>query len=81
MAKPIFTKLGMYIMASEAISTAYFINPSHQSVRLYVYPFIVDRQQQGRNVTMATDIHATIEELLEKSFPMRPVSYQRKAGD
>jgi hypothetical protein len=31
-AEPIFIKLGMYIMASQPISTAYFINPSHQSV-------------------------------------------------
>jgi hypothetical protein len=30
-------KLGMYIMAPEPISTAYFIDASHQSVRLYVY--------------------------------------------
>jgi hypothetical protein len=34
-------KLGMYIMAPEPISTAYFINPSHHSVCLYVYPPIV----------------------------------------
>jgi hypothetical protein len=41
MAEPIFMKLGMYIMAPEPISTAYFINPSRQSVCLYVYPRIV----------------------------------------
>jgi hypothetical protein len=35
-AEPIFMKLGMYIMAPELISTTYFINPSHQSVCLYV---------------------------------------------
>jgi hypothetical protein len=29
-------KLGMYIMAPEPISTAYVINPSHQSVCIYV---------------------------------------------
>jgi hypothetical protein len=33
-----FAKLRTYIMAPEPISTAYFINPSHQSVCLYVYP-------------------------------------------
>jgi hypothetical protein len=38
MAEPIFIKLGMYIMALEPISTVYFINSSHQSVCLYVYP-------------------------------------------
>jgi hypothetical protein len=40
MPESIFIKLGMYgyIMAPETISMAYFINPSHQSVYLYVYP-------------------------------------------
>jgi hypothetical protein len=38
MPEPIFMKLGMCIMAIEPISGAYFINPSHQSVCLYVYP-------------------------------------------
>jgi hypothetical protein len=33
MPEPIFMKL-----ATGHISTAYFINPSHQSVCLYVYP-------------------------------------------
>jgi hypothetical protein len=37
MPEPIFMKPGMHIMAPEPISTAYFINPSHQSVCLYVY--------------------------------------------
>jgi hypothetical protein len=38
MPKPIFIKLDMYIMAPEPIPTSYFINPSHESVYLYVYP-------------------------------------------
>jgi hypothetical protein len=38
MPEPIFMKLGIYITAPAPISTAYFINPSHQSVFLYVYP-------------------------------------------
>jgi hypothetical protein len=62
MAELIFMKLGLYIMALEPISTAYFINPSHQSVCLYVYPPVGARQQQGKNVTTAKDTHATIEE-------------------
>jgi hypothetical protein len=33
----ILIKFDMYIMAPEPISTAYFINPSPQSVGLYVY--------------------------------------------
>jgi hypothetical protein len=48
-------KLGVYIMASEPISTAYFINPSHQSVCLYVYPPIVARQRLGRHVPVAVN--------------------------
>jgi hypothetical protein len=35
--EPVFMKLGMYVMAPEPISTAYVINPSQQSVCLYVY--------------------------------------------
>jgi hypothetical protein len=41
MPEPIFMKLGMYIVAPEPITTAYSINPSHQSVCLYVYPLPV----------------------------------------
>jgi hypothetical protein len=36
MAEAVFMKLGMYIMAPELISKAYFINPSHQSVSVFV---------------------------------------------
>jgi hypothetical protein len=54
----------MYIMAPEPISTAYLINPSHQSVYLHVYPPIISRQRPGINVTAATNTHTTIEELL-----------------
>jgi hypothetical protein len=39
MLEPIFMKLGMYIMAPEPISAAYFITPSLISLRVcYVYP-------------------------------------------
>jgi hypothetical protein len=38
MPEPIFMKCGMYVMAPESISVVYFINPSYQSVCLYVYP-------------------------------------------
>jgi hypothetical protein len=43
-----------------------------------VYPSIVARQRLGRNVTAVTNTQATIEELLEASFSMWPVSYQGK---
>jgi hypothetical protein len=41
-------------------------------------PSIVARQRLGRNVTAVTNTHATIEELLDASFSMWPVSYQGK---
>jgi hypothetical protein len=46
--------------------------------RLVKNPPIVARQRLGRNVTAVTNTHATIEELLEASFLMWPVSYQGK---
>jgi hypothetical protein len=55
MIEPVISKLVMYITAPEPISTAYFINPLHQSVCLYVYPLIVARQRLGKNVTTATN--------------------------
>jgi hypothetical protein len=36
MPESIFMKPGAYIMATEPIPTAYFLNPSHQSVYLYI---------------------------------------------
>jgi hypothetical protein len=69
MAEQIFMKLGMYIMVpQEPLSTAYFINPSHQSVCLYVYLGIVVKQRLCRNVTATINTHATIEELLDAIF-------------
>jgi hypothetical protein len=44
-------------------------------------PPIVARQRLGKNVTAATNTHAKIEELLEASFSMPSVSYQRKVSD
>jgi hypothetical protein len=78
MPQPVFMKLGTYIMAPEPISRAYFINASHPSVCLYLYPPIVARQRLCKNVIAAAITHATIEELFDTSFSMRPVSYQRK---
>jgi hypothetical protein len=43
---------------------------------------LIARQRLGKNITAATNTHATIEELLEApSLSMRPVSYQREVGD
>jgi hypothetical protein len=47
-------------------------------VLVSVYPPIVARQRFGRNVTAVTNIHATIEELLDASFSMWPLSYEGK---
>jgi hypothetical protein len=41
-------------------------------------PPIVARQRLGRNVTAVTNIHATIEELLDALFSMWALSYQGK---
>jgi hypothetical protein len=43
-----------------------------------VSPPIVARQRLGRDVTAVTNTHAAIEELLDASFSMWPVSYQGK---
>jgi hypothetical protein len=66
-------------MTTEPISTAYFINPSNQSMCLYVYPANAARQQLVKNVTAAMNIHATIE-LMDASISMRSMSYKRKLG-
>jgi hypothetical protein len=46
--------------------------------RLGENPPIVVKQRLGRNVTAVTNTHARIEELLDASFSMWPVSYQGK---
>jgi hypothetical protein len=50
-------------------------------VGLYVYPSIIARQRIDKNFIAESNIHATIEELLNASFSIRTVSYQRKVGD
>jgi hypothetical protein len=76
--EPIFMKFGTYITTPEPISMAQLKNPTHQSVRLYVYPLLVARQRLGTNFTEVTNSQVTIEELLDASFSMRSVSYQDK---
>jgi hypothetical protein len=75
MPEPIFTKLGMYIMAPKT-STAYFINTYHQSLCLYVY---VARQRLVRNVTDTMSAHAIIKQFWEAAFSTWSVSCQRRA--
>jgi hypothetical protein len=77
MHEQIFMELAVCIMAAEPISTACFINRSHQSVPLHVHPPIVAEQGLDKIVTAAPNTQAT-EELLDASFSMWPVSYQGK---
>jgi hypothetical protein len=46
--------------------------------RLSKNPPVVARQRLGRNVTAVTNMHATIEGLLDASVSMWPASYQGK---
>jgi hypothetical protein len=46
--------------------------------RLDKNPSIIARQRFGRNVTALTNTYATIEELLDASFSVWPVSYRGK---
>jgi hypothetical protein len=46
--------------------------------RLGKNPPIVARQRLSRNVNAVTNTHATVEELLDESFSMWPMSYQGK---
>jgi hypothetical protein len=43
-------------------------------------PHIVARQRLGKNLTVAMNTHATIEELLDASFSMRSVSCEEKVA-
>jgi hypothetical protein len=45
--------------------------------RLVKHPAIVARQRAGRNVSAVMNIHATVEELLDTSVTIWPVSNQR----
>jgi hypothetical protein len=44
-------------------------------------PLIVARQWLGKHIPAATNTHTTLEELLDASFSMWSMSYQRKTGD
>jgi hypothetical protein len=74
MPEAVFKKLCVYIMAHEPITMAYYIKTSYQSVSMCILLSLL------RNGLVSTSprqrIHATIEELLEASFPIRSVSYE-----
>jgi hypothetical protein len=50
------------------------------SMSVYPSPPMVARKRPGKNVTAATKTQATVEELLDLSFSMRSVPYQRNVG-
>jgi hypothetical protein len=77
MPEPIFIKLCVYIMATEPISTAYFISPSHQSVCLYAYSsdFATQRVDKHIPATKNTRNNRTI---LDESSTMQYAFYQRR---
>jgi hypothetical protein len=62
-------------MAPWPISTKYFLNSSHLSECLLVYPPLIARQLLDKNVTAATNTHGTIEELtsLYNLYVLHPV--------
>jgi hypothetical protein len=64
-----------FIVARQRLGTNPFIVAMR---RLSKYPHIIARHPLGRNVTAVTNTHATIEEFLDASFSMWPVSYQGK---
>jgi hypothetical protein len=71
--EPIFMKHGTYFIVTEPILTAYFINPSRQSVCLYVYLRLPLLGNGSVDTFPWQRIHAAIEELLEASFYIRPM--------
>jgi hypothetical protein len=71
MPEPIAIKLGTYIMAPKPISMANSINPSYQSVHLYVH---VPRQRLGKDVTAALNAHATVEFMDVLFYAVRVIS-------
>jgi hypothetical protein len=72
-----FMKFGLYIMSPKPISTAYFMNPSHQSVSLWLFSLSL----LGNGSVKLLLWHTTKEELLDSSFSICPVSYQKKVED
>jgi hypothetical protein len=69
----------MYIMAPKPLSTACFINLSHQFVCVYVYLTIAARQRLcKKNVTAATNTHTKMKEFLDVPFSVRFIRIEIK---
>jgi hypothetical protein len=69
MTEPLFMALDMYSMEPEPISTAYFINPSHQSVSICVPLPLLGNEPVKRYCGI--EYIATKEESLKASFSIR----------
>jgi hypothetical protein len=67
----------LYIMAPEQISTAHFINPSHQSVSRCVFA-IVTRQRLSKNGTAATNVLAKKKSYWTRRFLCGPCRIKGK---
>jgi hypothetical protein len=73
-------ELGMHVIASEPISTVYFIDPSHQPVCLYVIPLSLLGNGSVK-LHRGNEKNQQIEEMLDASYSMRPIPHRRKVGD
>jgi hypothetical protein len=81
MPEPNFIKLNIYVMTPDPILAAYFINPTHQSACLYVYPKSLLDNGSVRTFLLQR-MHATvIEELLDASLYVQPILYETKVDD
>jgi hypothetical protein len=80
-----------WLLSQSQRRTAYYINPFHQSVYLYVYPSYRCKGTAPLSLSLHTvlgngsvnmnprqKIHATIQELLDVSLSVRYLSYERR---
>jgi hypothetical protein len=66
-------------MKAEPNSMAYFINPFHQSVCLYVYPLtLLGTGSVKKNVKVAMNTQATMEEFWMRRLPCGPCRTKEK---
>jgi hypothetical protein len=72
MAEPIF----MNVFRGTKAHLNGVLHKSLPSGSVYVFLPVVAMQRLRKNVTTATNTHATVEELLDESFSMASMSYQ-----
>jgi hypothetical protein len=71
----------IHLLMPEPISTAFFINPSHQPGCLYVYPLLLLGNGSVKTLPQQWIYIKTIDVLFEASFSIRSVLYERKLSD